>query len=95
MYRLTSALSSATVHPVSIYQGTDVEQSYAQGLSLGADYADADRAQGFPGGTGALEFRAEADEARDGTRQWRAFKLGIARGYRDAVRTFRWGRWGT
>ena len=95
MYRLTSALSSATVHPVSIYQGTEVEQSYAQGLALGRGYAEADRAEGFPGGTGALEVRAEAEEARDGTRQWRAFKLGIARGYRDSVRTFKYGRWGT
>ena len=68
---------------------------YRHGLALGADYADADRAGGFPGGTGALEFRAEADEARrHGTRQWRAFKLGIARGYREQVRTFRYGRWG-
>jgi hypothetical protein len=68
---------------------------YREGLALGARYAEADRAQSFPGGTGALEVRAEAEEARDGTRQWRAFKLGIARGYRDAVRTLRWGRWGT
>ena len=75
---------------------TDVstEAQYRHGLSLGADYADADRAEGFPGGTGVLEVRAEAEEAAAGTRQWRAFKLGIARGYRDAVRTFRWGRWG-
>jgi hypothetical protein len=80
---------------VSIYEGTEVEQSYAQGLALGARYADADRAGGFPGGTGALEVRAEADEARDGTRQWRAFKLGIARGYRMSVRTLRNGRWGS
>jgi hypothetical protein len=79
---------------VSIYEGTEVEQSYAQGLALGARYAEADRAQGWPGGTGALEVRAEADEARAGNRRWRAFKLGIARGYREQVRTFRWGRWG-
>ena len=71
------------------------EAQYRAGLSLGADYADADRAEGFPGGTGALEVRAEAEEAAAGTRQWRAFKLGIARGYREQVRTFRWGRWGT
>ena len=76
---------------------TDVstEAQYRHGLSLGADYADADRELGFPFGTGALEVRAEANEARNGTRQWRAFKLGIARGYREQVRTFRWGRWGT
>jgi len=80
--------------PVSIYPGTEVEQSYTEGLALGARYADADRAGGFPGGTGALEVRAEAEEARAGSRQWRAFKLGIARGYREQVRTFRSGRWG-
>ena len=80
---------------MSIYEGTEVEQSYTEGLALGARYADADLAGGFPTGTGALEVRTEADEARAGNRQWRAFKLGIARGYRDAARTFRWGRWGT
>ena len=80
---------------MSIYAGTEVEQSYAQGRALGARYAEADRADGFPGGSGALEVRVEAEEARDGTRQWRAFKLGIARGYREQVRTFRYGRWGT
>jgi hypothetical protein len=78
---------------MSVHEHT-VGQSYRDGLALGARYAEADRAQGWPGGTGALEVRAEADEARDGTRQWRAFKLGIARGYRDVARTFRWGRWG-
>jgi len=78
---------------MSAPESTEVE--YRAGLALGARYADADRAEGFPGGTGTLEVRAESDEARDDTRRRRAFKLGIARGYREQVRTFRWGRWGS
>jgi len=79
--------------PMSTHEATEVE--YRAGLALGARYADADRAEGFPAGTGALEMRAEAAEARDDIRTWRAYKLGIARGYRDVARTFRWGRWGS
>jgi hypothetical protein len=83
---------------MSIYPGTAVEQSYAQGFALGREYAQADRKDQRPFASSADEFRAEALQA---ARSWklsgrdhRAWKLGIARGYREEARSFKWGRWG-
>lgn len=75
---------------------SSLAQSYAHGLSLGAEYAEADLKDGATCGSEADDLRAEAREARsDESRSWAAFKLGIVRGYRDSVRTLRSGRWGT
>jgi hypothetical protein len=71
------------------------EHLYREGLSLGHEYAQADRADRLPLASAAETLLAEAREAREDSATWRAFRLGIARGYRDAVRTLRGGRWGT
>jgi hypothetical protein len=70
---------------------------YAEGFSLGCEYADADRANHYPFAATEHELRWEAREAHahDSSRAWIAFKLGIVRGYRETTRTLRNGRWGT
>jgi hypothetical protein len=81
---------------MSIYPGTALEQSYAQGFALGREYAQADREAQRPFASGAEELRREALEAYpwgDSKRSERAWKLGLARGYRDEARSFKWGRW--
>ena len=82
---------------MSIYEGTHTQQNYRAGVELGREFAQADLAAYAATGTHALELRAEASEAlRYGSsRRWAAFKLGIARGYRETIRTLRNGRWGT
>ena len=77
------------------YDQVDVSTQYAEGISLGYLYANADREEHAALGTLALTLRAEAIEARGDSPSWRAFKLGIVRGYRSATRTLRNGRWGT
>ena len=83
------------------YDGTyatqDVSPMYAEGFSLGCEYADADRAAYRPFAEGEDELRASAREARadDTSRSWIAFKLGIVRGYRESTRSLLGGRWGT
>lgn len=71
------------------------ESGYREGLSLGHEYAHADRHEWGSFASGEAELRAEALEAREDSPAWRAFKLGIVRAYRDATRTLRNGRWGT
>ena len=69
---------------------------YQEGFAVGQRYADADRENGYPLGSGADTVLAEAVEAReDISRSWRAFKLGIARGYRSVAMSKLGGKWGT
>ena len=72
-------------------------REYAEGFSLGCEYADADRADYRSFALGEYELRQEARQARedDTSRSWIAFKLGIVRGYRDSTRSLLAGRWGT
>jgi hypothetical protein len=84
---------------MSIYPGTEVEQSYQQGKALGREYAQVDRSNDRPFASGAEELRAEArcisdDLTRMGALNERAWRLGIARGYREEARSFERGRWG-
>ena len=70
---------------------------YAEGFAVGQRYADADRENGYSLGSGADTVLAEAVEAREHAygRSWRAFKLGVARGYRLAAMSQLGGKWGT
>ena len=69
------------------------KESYEDGLALGYLYAEHDLFDHVP--TNEAELRAEAVEARDDVPSWRAFKLGIVRGYRNATRRQLAGKWGT
>jgi len=79
------------------YDRKDVSAQYAEGFSLGCEYADADRAAYRPFAVGEHELRQDAREARadDTSRSWIAFKLGIVRGYRESARSLLAGKWGT
>lgn len=74
-----------------------LRDSYLDGVSLGIDFAAADLHDHAAVAVEAADLRAEARQARldDTSASWRAFKLGIVRGYREATRTIRNGRWGT
>lgn len=72
----------------------DTRIEYESGLHVGYAYAEADRADSAPFASCAAELVAEAREAREDAPCWRAFKLGVVRGYREDVRTLRDGRWG-
>lgn len=74
---------------------TDVSAQFSEGQSLGYGYAEADRKAHACYAAEEAELRAQAQEARDTSPSWRAFKLGIVRAYRDATRTAdKRGRWG-
>lgn len=65
---------------------SSVRASYDEGFHLGVRYAEGDLHAQAPVDGLADELVQEAIEAReDRSRSWRAFKLGIARGYRDEV----------
>lgn len=67
-----------------------VREAYDEGYAFGLSYAEADLRNNAPCGGIADDLVADAVEARDDRyRSWRAFKLGIARGYRMAVRSAR------
>jgi len=71
-------------------------ESYRDGLSLGYEFAHAEYGYAnFARGCMADELRAEAIEAREDSPSWRAFKLGVVRGYRESTRSLLAGRWGT
>ena len=79
---------------MSLYEGTPVEQNYAHGRDEGYAWGEQD----LPLGLGVvtqwlIQARADVDTAM--TREARAFALGYLRGYREAVRTLKEGRWGT
>lgn len=70
-----------SAHGTGIYADLPaIEAEYRAGFSLGVAYAEADR-RDYVNAEDAL--RAEARE-QNWTRGWRAFKLGILRGYRYA-----------
>lgn len=71
------------------------DDHYRAGVSLGYLFAEADRHEHASFGAEENELRHDADMAREDSPSWRAFKLGIVRGYRQSVRTLRGGRWGT
>lgn len=63
---------------------------YAEGFTLGEQWAEADRRDGLPSGP---ELALLEEEARGGYSRWsRAFYLGALRGYRGVVRTRRFVR---
>ena len=79
---------------MSIYSGTEIDQSYAHGRSDGCQAGELDRADGRGLITsGLLEGTGLVLSAL--TRPSHAYALGWLRGYRESVRTLRNGRWGT
>lgn len=80
--------------PMSIYSGSEVEQSYAQGRARGYEQADLDIANGRNISherieSGRCDLRGVSRPDRH------AHILGWLRGYREIVRTYGTGGWGT
>lgn len=80
---------------MSIYDEiSPVEWSYAYGRDEGYAWGEQDLEHGLGTITHWLiEARANVQTAN--TRESRAYALGYLRGYREAVRTLKNGRWGT
>jgi len=79
---------------MSIYEGTPVEQNYAHGRNEGYSQGESDMESGLSITTLRVNDLRERSETTR-SRSIRAFSLGYLRGYREAVRTLRNGRWGT
>lgn len=80
---------------MSIYPGTTIERDYRAGFDDGRVWAEQD----LDAGATAYwldTLQGECATFRDvGSRGVRAYYLGALRGYREATRTLRNGRWGT
>jgi hypothetical protein len=79
---------------MSIYPGTEIEQEFYHGRDAGYTDGENDLATGL-GLTHDVIAAARIDVSAAWDRKGRAYALGYLRGYREAVRSFKWGRWGT
>lgn len=70
-------------------------ERYLLGYELGRRRGKSDLAQGTSVHHDALAEGRESAGMASISRSSRAFFLGWLRGYRESVRTFKWGRWGT
>jgi hypothetical protein len=78
---------------MSVYSGDRIAQAYAHGLDEGYAWGETDAPMGL--GTVSEYLRAAREDVNEAlSHEGRAFSLGFLRGYRDAVRTLRDGRWG-
>lgn len=59
---------------------------YEEGFSLGLQYAEADLRDSAAVDAEAESLKRDAREAREGSSSFRAFRLGIVRGYREVTR---------
>ncbi len=79
---------------MSLYPGPVVSQEYAHGRDEGSMHGLQD-SDGGGGICHAVIASARHDANAAHTRNERAWWLGYLRGYREAARTLRNGRWGT
>jgi hypothetical protein len=70
-------------------------EKYVLGYELGRRRGESDLSRGTSIHHDALAEGRENATSETNSRPTRAFLLGWLRGYRESVRTFRWGRWGT
>ena len=81
------------VQTEAVYGGRPSDSTgYAEGQTLGAQWAEQDLRDSMPT---ADEIARLREEAASDQRWARAFYLGALRGYREVTRTLRNGRWGT
>lgn len=80
---------------MSIYDGTRIEQEYAHGRDEGYADAEANLSAGRGADLSLLERTWHDLRMGWSSRETRAWTLGWIRGYREAVRTIRDGKWGT
>ncbi len=78
---------------MSIYEGTRIAQEYAHGRDEGRAWGERLLHDGRAITHDALESERRATETAP--KDQRAYHLGWLRGFREAVRTLRNGRWGT
>jgi hypothetical protein len=70
---------------MSIYEGTEVEQSYAAGITSGYNAGEIDR-KDYPSAVSDVLAAFMVNAATAIHRESRAYYLGYLRGYREAVR---------